>query len=160
LTYLLQRTGEEKAGNPDEQREATDEIHNEFNPVFRSSSRQTDRSRTSSFFSRRTSSPHHTQVPTLRHPTTPSIRRAQSTEPGQEPASGRMSSLSGMFRPSPSLRASFASRRSRVGTQEATSYEQPAQGSSYDFAHEMILKSVRDADHIEGMENVRACCDG
>jgi hypothetical protein len=159
LSYLLQRTGEEQSGNHADQGEATDDVH-EFNPAYRSSSRQTTRSRTSSFFSRRTSSPHHTQVPTLRHPTTPSIKRAQSTEPGQEPPSGRMSSLSGMFRPSPNFRASFHSRRSRVGAQEAAEYQVPEEnGSNYDITRTLASGSVL-TNHIEGMENVRACCDG
>jgi hypothetical protein len=162
LSYLLLRTSD---GEQDE----TNEIQDEFNPAFRTTSRQTERSRTSSFFSHRTSSPFshraaspaHAQVPTLRRPGTPS-RRAASTEPGQEPASGRFSSLSGMFRPSSALRNSFTSVRKRESQQDVSvsSPELPENDSKYDLAQELVLKNVREGEHIPGMENVRACCDG
>jgi hypothetical protein len=67
-----------------------------------------------------------------------------------------------MFRPSPRIRASFASQRSKIGAQEATAHEQGRETPTGepDVALQMLFKSVRDSEHIPGMENVRACCDG
>jgi hypothetical protein len=165
LSYLLQRTGDENGVITEEQR---DEI-SEFNPAARSLSRQTMRSRASSYLSHRTSSPfshhsspQHPKVPTLRHPASPS-KRAMSTEPPQE--SGRLSSLSGMFRPSSALRNSFSTRRSRTAAQESDAYVPADNDSNYDLTQELATKHVQNAEqfagHVEfGMENVRACCDG
>ncbi|KAF2477379.1 uncharacterized protein BDR25DRAFT_234 [Lindgomyces ingoldianus] len=154
LSYLLLRTGEEQV----EQKFATDEIQNEFNPGFRSSSRQTGRSRASlsSHVSRRTSSPHHAQIPTLRQPSTTSQRASSQT-----PGSGRFSSLSGVFRPSPGgIRSSFSSRHSKASAQEASTYGQSEPShSAEDLTREMMEQRQRDMDRLE-MENVRACCDG
>ncbi|KAF2270124.1 hypothetical protein CC78DRAFT_574241 [Lojkania enalia] len=150
LSYLLMRTSEEVEG----QKETNNEIQNEFNPSFRSSSRQTGRSRASysSHISRRTSSPHHVQIPTLRH--TSSQQQTTSADPRHGSMSGRLSSLSGVLRPS------FSSRKSRASAQDATTYEQPNyQHSAEDFTRELMEKSERDMSHLE-MENVRACCDG
>ncbi|KAH7117848.1 hypothetical protein B0J11DRAFT_441702 [Dendryphion nanum] len=146
LSYLLMRVGDQ----PGEQNAPTDEIQDEFNPGYRSTSRQTGRSRISmsSYVTRRTSSPHHTSVPTLRPAPTPH-QRASSTEPGQESSSGRMSSLSGVFR------GSFSSRRSR--TSAVTAYSQPERDSRADLMEEMMEQNMNDSDQLV---NVRACCDG
>lgn len=167
LSYLLLRTGD---GEQDDAQ--THEIQDEFNPAYRTTSRQTARSRTSSFFSHRTSSPfshrasspQHIQVPTLRPAGTPS-RRAASTEPGQEPSSGRLSSLSGMFRPPSALRNSFTSTRNRISQQDVTvttPADSPEMGSSkFDLTNELARKALHESDgNVPGMENVRACCDG
>lgn len=164
LSYLLLRTADGEQEDSDER----SEIRDEFNPAFRATSRQSVRSRASSFFSHRTSSPFshraaspaNVQVPTLRRPVTPG-RRAISTEPGQEPASGRLSSLSGMLqRPGSALRNSFTSTRRRTDAQDVSAYEPSETSSHYDLTHELAAKSVRDREHLAGMENVRACCDG
>ncbi|KAF2248236.1 hypothetical protein BU26DRAFT_531612 [Trematosphaeria pertusa] len=73
LLYLLKRAGE---GEEEQKSEAADEIQNEFNAGYsRSTSRQTGRSRASlsSYASRRASSPHHAQIPTLRQSTASDI---------------------------------------------------------------------------------------
>lgn len=164
LSYLLLRTADGEQEDSDER----SEIQDEFNPAFRATSRMSIRSRTSSFFSHRTSSPFghraaspaNVQVPTLRRPVTPA-RRTISTEPGQEPASGRLSSLSGMLqRPGSALRNSFTSTRRRTDAQDAAAYEPSETSSHYDLTQELAAKSVRDREHLAGMENVRACCDG
>ncbi|KAF2015431.1 hypothetical protein BU24DRAFT_346506 [Aaosphaeria arxii CBS 175.79] len=145
LSYLLMRVDE----GQNEQHAGTDEIQNEFNPTFRSMSRQTGRSKASmsSHYSRRPTSPHHAQIPTLR-PASASQQRAASTEPGQERPSGRLSSLSGKFRDS------FSSRRSR--TNGVATYEQPERDSRLDMAEQMAEQSMQEDQLI----NVRACCDG
>jgi predicted nucleic acid-binding Zn-ribbon protein len=157
LSYLLR--GADGEGTEQQQPEE-EEIHNEFNPAYRSSSRQTGRSKASvtSNVTWRTSSPHHAEIPTLRHPTTPTPQRAPSTEPG--PESGRFSSLSGMFRPNSALRNSFHSRKGRQSVQ-ATGSEQPDERSSaHDLVQQLADQRVHDNNHPDEMVNVRACCDG
>lgn len=154
LNYLCQRVGEGEQ-QPQEQRSThVDEIQDEFNAGYRSSSRQTGRSRASmsSYVSRRASSPHHAQIPTLRPSATPQ-QRSSSTEPAQGSVSSRFST---MLRPASAMRGSFSSRQSRTSAQEAITYEEPSNTN---------MELGRDIhDHIEreidGMPNVRACCDG
>jgi hypothetical protein len=159
LSYLLMRTGDVEH----EQQLAEDEISNEFNAGYsvRSSSRQTGRSRTSrtsSFVNtHHTSSSTYTGHPTLR-PSAGPIQHAQSTDPDQDAASGRLSSLSGRL--TSGFRGSFASRRSRVSAQEATVQQAAERDSRMDLTQELAEQRVRDSSHLEGMENVRACCDG
>lgn len=152
LSYLLLRTSEEK-----EEQTATTEDPQEFNPSFRSSSRQTGRSRASlsSYVSRRTSSPHHREIPTLRHSLAPP---QQTASPDRVSISGRLSSLSGVFRPSSALRGSFSSRRSRSSAREASTEQQVIRDSAEDL-RQVIEQQERDAYRME-LENVRACCDG
>ncbi|KAF2657229.1 hypothetical protein K491DRAFT_595335 [Lophiostoma macrostomum CBS 122681] len=161
ISYLLRKVDGGEAG---EQKTMDDEVQNEFNGGYRSSSRQTGRSRASltSWTSRRTSSPHH-QIPTLHR--SPSSQRPTSTEP---PA-GRFSSLSGKLsvRPTSVMRGSFASWRSgRSSAQGSTTYEQPQARDSRADMMQDILKAneaeaarERETDRID-MVNVRACCDG
>jgi hypothetical protein len=153
LSYLLLRTTEEK----DEQT-ATSEDVQEFNPSFRSLSRQTGRSRASlsSYVSRRASSPHRAQIPTLRHSLAPPQLTAS---PDRGSLSGRLSSLSGVFRPNSALRGSFSSRRSRSSAREASTVEQSPVRDSAEDLRQVIEQQERDADRLE-LENVRACCDG
>jgi hypothetical protein len=102
-----------------------------------------------SYVTRRTSSPHHAEVPTLR----PSQQRALSTEPVQGSASSRFSSI---LRPTSAMRGSFSSRRSRTSVQEATTYEEPS-NANMDLSRDIHDHVERDLDN---MVNVRACCDG
>lgn len=152
LNYLCQRVDESQ---PQDQKPATtDEIQDEFNAGYRSASRATARSRASmsSYVTRRTSSPHHTQVPTLRQ--TPA---AQPRAPSTEPVHGSMSSrFSSILRPTSAMRGSFSSRRSRTSVQEATTYEEPDIAKT-DLGRDLQDQVERD---LGNMVNVRACCDG
>jgi hypothetical protein len=152
LNYLCQRADE---GEQMEQKPATtDEIQEEFNAGYRSSSRATGRSKASmaSYVTRRTSSPHHAQVPTLRQSTV-SQSRALSTEPAQASVTSR---FSGILRPTSAMRGSFSSRRSRSSVQESTTYEEPS-NANMDLSRDIHDHVERDTDN---MVNVRACCDG
>jgi hypothetical protein len=163
LNYLCQRVDEgEQQKSPtksdQEQKAATeDEIQDEFNGGYRSSSRQTGRSRGSmaSYATRRTSSRDYGQVPTIRQShVTP--HRATSTEPLVH---GSVSSrINSMLRPSVSaLRGSFTSRRnSRTSATESATYEEPS-ASNMDLSRDIHEHVERDQDF---MPNVRACCDG
>jgi hypothetical protein len=152
LNYLCQRVDE---GEQQEQKPATiDEIQDEFNAGYRSSSRATGRSRASmaSYVTRRTSSPPHTQVPTLRQSTA-----AQPRAPSTEPVHGSMSSrFSSILRPTSAMRGSFSSRHSRTSAQESTTYEEPDIGKT-DLDRDIQDQVERD---LGNMVNVRACCDG
>jgi len=159
LSYLLLRTGTER----EEEGGMTTEDVEEFNPGYvRSTSRMTGRSRASvsSYVSRatvRTVSPQR-QHPTLRAPSRASQHssRSQSVQP-QASFSGRLSSLSGVFKSTQSVRGSFSSRHSRQSlAQEAALYEKEASDSAEDL-RAVIEAQERDADRLE---NVRACCDG
>jgi hypothetical protein len=152
LNYLCQRVDE---GEQQEQKPAaTEEIQDEFNGGYRSSSRATGRSRASmaSYVTRRTASPQK-QVPTLRQQ--PSEPRAASTEPPQ--AHGSVSSrFSNILRPTSAMRGSFSSRRSRASVQESTTYEEPSD-AKMELGRDIHDHVERD---IDNMVNVRACCDG
>ncbi|KAH8724252.1 hypothetical protein GQ44DRAFT_773189 [Phaeosphaeriaceae sp. PMI808] len=152
LNYLCQR---EEEGEQHEQKPvANDEIQDEFNAGYRSSSRATGRSRASmaSHVSRPTSSPHHAQIPTLRQ-ATESQQRSTSTEPTQSSVSTR---FSGILRPTSAMRGSFSSRRSRSSMQGSTTYEEPSD-VKMDLGHDIHDQVERDFDN---MVNVRACCEG
>ena len=163
LNYLCQRVDESEqqkspAKSDQEHKAATeDEIQDEFNGGYRSSSRQTGRSRGSmaSYATRRTSSRDYGQVPTIRQShVTP--HRATSTEPLVH---GSVSSrINSMLRPSVSaLRGSFTSRRnSRTSATESAMYEEPSV-SNMELSRDIHEHVERDQDF---MPNVRACCDG
>ena len=150
---MLKRTDEDEGGQPSEQ----GEIQSEFNGGYRSSSRQTGRSRASyaTYNTQRTSSPYHGDVPTLRPPVTSSpSKRPVSTDPDQGTTRNRFSS---MLRSSSAMGGSFSSRFSRVSSaQEAVSYEEP-NNSATDLSRELVEANERDADRLL---DVRACCDG
>ncbi|KAJ4409854.1 hypothetical protein N0V91_002330 [Didymella pomorum] len=153
LNYLCQRV-EEGAEEPEQrppESPAANEIQDEFNAGYRSASRATGRSRVSntSRMSRNTTLDHD-EIPTLRqHHVTP--QRAASTEPGQTSSmSGRFSSL---LRPNSAMRGSFSSRRSRI---DENTFEEPST-ATMDLSREIHDHVERD---IEGMVNVRACCEG
>ncbi|USP77631.1 hypothetical protein yc1106_04905 [Curvularia clavata] len=159
LNYLCQRIeeGDEKTSPVSEQRPGTDEIQDEFNGGYRSSSRMTGRSRASvaSYATRRPSSRDTTQVPTLRQ-SNYTQQRALSTEP---PAHGSVTNrFTSMLRPSATnIRGSFSSRRSsKTSAPETPMYEEPS------AAHMELSRDIH--EHLERdedfMPNVRACCDG
>ncbi|KAJ4293999.1 hypothetical protein N0V90_007688 [Kalmusia sp. IMI 367209] len=152
LAYLLKRTENGDEGQPAE----ANEIQSEFNAGYRSSSRQTGRSRASysTYNTRRTSSPHHAQIPTLRQSTVSSPRPV-STEPGQSSVGSRFSS---MLRSSSAMRGSLSSRFSKTSAQEAVTYDEP-NNSAADLSRELVESNARDADRL-AMLDVRACCDG
>jgi len=151
------RTGNDNEG---ERGEAEDDIK-EFNPSYasRSASRQTGRSRASfaSYTSRRTSSPQRSQYPTLGSRQPSSGLRASSQDPAQGSMSGRFSSLSGMFRPTSALRGSFSSRKSQVSMQDPSLYQPSEPRDSAEDLRQIIRQQEEETD---GLENVRACCDG
>jgi hypothetical protein len=163
LNYLCQRVDEneqQKSPTKSDQEQkaaAADEIQDEFNAGYRSSSRQTGRSRgsMSSYVTRRTSSRDYAQVPTIRQShVTP--HRATSTEPLVH---GSVSSrINSMLRPSvTALRGSFTSRRnSRTSATESATYEEPS-ASNIDLSRDIHDHVEREQDF---MPNVRACCDG
>jgi hypothetical protein len=159
LNYLCQRVeeGDEKSSPVSEQMPATsDEIQDEFNGGYRSSSRQTGRSRASvaSYATRRASSRDPGQVPTIRQ-STYNQQRALSTE---APAHGSVASrFSSMLRPSASaMRGSFSSRRSSKASAPETTYEEPS-ASHLELGRDIHEHLEHDEDF---MPNVRACCDG
>lgn len=149
LRYLCQRVDEteQQVQRP----VASDEIQDEFNGGYCSSSRATGRSKASmaSYVSRQTTSSQH-QIPTLRQSTI-SQQRAVSTEP-QGSVSSRISSF---IRPTSAMRGSFSSRRSQSSIHNATP-EEPASANT-DLGREFQEQIERD---IDNMVNVRACCDG
>lgn len=156
LSYLLVRSGTER----DEGGNVNPEDIHEFNPAYaRTSSRQTERSRASlsSYQSHRTSSPQRQAASLAHRQSAAAAQRASSLGPNHNSMSGRLSSLSGMFRPNSALRGSFSSRRSRSSMQEASVYDPSVTHDSAEDLRQVIEQQERDADRLE---NVRACCDG
>ncbi|KAF2836844.1 hypothetical protein M501DRAFT_939130 [Patellaria atrata CBS 101060] len=157
LSYLLLRTSAER----EDEGALTAEDVEEFNPGgYRSSSRMTGRSRASlsSYHSRTTrdASPNRIQQPSLtsRNPST--AQRASSVQPSGS-LSGRLSSLSGMFRPQSTIRSSLSGRRSRQSTGHGEIYDASVVHDSAEDLRQVIQSQEREADRLE---NVRACCDG
>ncbi|EON64472.1 hypothetical protein W97_03704 [Coniosporium apollinis CBS 100218] len=168
LSYLLLRTSSER----DDEAHMTDADVDEFNPSYdRSQSRATRVSHASlsSYNSRttRTSSPQRNGVPTLAQRQSAAAERVQNgttatqtQAPGnasQGSMSGRLSSLSGMFRAPSGMRGSFSSRRSRHSQQPEMIYDAPVVHDSAEDLRRVIETQEREADRLE---NVRACCDG
>lgn len=152
LSYLLKRSDDGEGAQPSE----PNEIQSEFNGGYRSSSRQTGRSRASRATSNsyRATSPYHGEVPTLRQSTVANQRSA-STEPGQQASVGAR--FSTMLRSSSAMRGSF--RLSKASAPEPishASYEEP-NNSAADLSRELIESNQRAADRLV---DVRACCDG
>jgi hypothetical protein len=152
LNYLCQRVdeGEQQVQKP----AANDEIQDEFNGGYRSASRATGRSKASmaSYVTRRSVSPHHAQIPTLRHSTV-SQSRATSTEPVQPTLTSR---FSGILRPNSAKRGSFSSRLSRTSVPEPPAFEEPS-NANMELSRDIHDHVERDFDN---MVNVRACCEG
>ncbi|KAF1917231.1 hypothetical protein BDU57DRAFT_445158 [Ampelomyces quisqualis] len=153
LNYLCQRVDETEQPAP-KPVPASDEIQDEFNGGYRTSSRATYRSRASmsSYVTRRTASP-HAQIPTLRqrHSTV-----SQQRSPSAEPQGSVSSRFSSMLRPTSAMRGSFSSRRSKTSLQDATTYEEP-RNTNVELNRDLQDQMERD---IDNMVNVRACCDG
>ncbi|KAK8214397.1 anucleate primary sterigmata protein A [Phyllosticta capitalensis] len=171
LSYLLLRTSQERDGEESvNDRSITAEDAREFNPSYggsRTTSRMTGRSRVSlsSYNSRTTkaSSPRRSRLDTITKRRA-AAERGTLTTPSPSSMSGRLSTFSGMFGHAGTLRGSFSSRRSRLGTRDAGSAA--GNGSIYDASviqdsaedlRQVIEAQERDADRLE---NVRACCDG
>jgi predicted nucleic acid-binding Zn-ribbon protein len=156
LHYLIKRTEDGDERQPSE----PNDIQSEFNGGYRSSSRQTGRSRAShaTYDTRRTSSPYHAEVPTLRQSTIMNQRSA-STEPGQSSVGARLST---MLRSSSAMRGSISSRFSKASAQEAVTYEEPS-NSAADLSQELVESNERAAERaaeLHRLVDVRACCDG
>ncbi|KAJ9622689.1 hypothetical protein H2203_006339 [Taxawa tesnikishii (nom. ined.)] len=180
LSYLLLRTSDEKAAM---KREDSDGQLNsadveEFNPQFgRSASRNTGRSRMSlsSYNSRttRTSSPvkrtHAGDAPSLaarqsaaaQRSTAPVSQAAPPASPQRRQSqnhgslSGRLSSLSGMFKPPNmgTVRGSFSSRRSKSSMSnrrdEGAIYDASVVSDSAEDLRAVIERQEREADRLE-----------
>ncbi|KAJ9639497.1 hypothetical protein H2199_006532 [Coniosporium tulheliwenetii] len=166
LSYLLLRTSSER----DDEAQMTDADVDEFNPPYdRSQSRanRVSHASLSSYNSRttRTSSPQRNGVPTLAQRQSAAAERTQNgtiaTQPqgnsNQGSMSGRLSSLSGLFRAPSGMRGSFSSRRSRHSQQPEMIYDAPVVHDSAEDLRRVIETQEREADRLE---NVRACCDG
>lgn len=156
LNYLCQRVevGDEPSLQEEKKDAATDEIQDEFNAGYRSASRQTARSRASasSYVTRRASSPHHAEIPTLRH----SASAQQHPAPPERSQSSVSSRFSSILRPTSAMRGSYSSRYSKTSQQESPTYEEP-NDTNMELGREIHDHVERD---IDGMMNVRACCDG
>lgn len=164
LSYLLLRTSQERE---DDTNALTSEDVDEFNPGYfsRWTHRTKSRASLSSYNSRttRTSSPQRPNVPSLAARQSAAAERAHAspTQPSNlekhGSLSGRLSSLSGMFRPSSSVRGSFSSRRSRPSEHGTEIYDASVLQDSAEELRQVIEQQEREADRLE---NVRACCDG
>ncbi|KAL2357811.1 putative nuclear migration protein [Cryomyces antarcticus] len=182
LSYLLLRTGPEREN--EDGNTTSEEVIKEFNPsIGRRLSRMTGRSRTSlsSYHSRttRTSSPQRNQAsmqaPTLTqqravdtsqrsyNKTPEPDRQQREMQSNHGSMSGRLSSLSGLFRPPSNVRNSMSSRRGRSSVsgrappQDPAIYDAPVVHDSAEDLRQIIAQQEREADRLE---NVRACCDG
>ncbi|THX27821.1 hypothetical protein D6D10_09352 [Aureobasidium pullulans] len=167
LSYLLLRTGSER-----ENEEMTQDMVDEFNPTMRSQSRNTVRTRMSlsSYNSRTTRNsspqrPHASEVPSLanRQSAAASQRRGAQTPGSADGSQGRMGIMGNLFKsPGGSMRGSFSSRRSK----SAMSTRRPLEPTIYDAS--VVEDSTEDLGAVltghmhnhDGLENVRACCDG
>lgn len=171
LSYLLLRTSAEREEYVDG---VTAEDVDEFNPTWRSTSRNTGRSRRSlsSYASRttvRTASPvkHQLQHPTLTQRQSVPAQRASVTQRSQSAApvpsrsfSRRLSSIGSAFRSSSAARGSVSSRYTTQTAQTAEVADTTSSVTAHDSAEDLravIESQERDADRLE---NVRACCDG
>ncbi|TKA77706.1 hypothetical protein B0A49_02238, partial [Cryomyces minteri] len=181
LSYLLLRTGPEREN--EDGHTTSEEVTQEFNPsIGRRLSRMTGRSRTSlsSYHSRttRTLSPQRNQAsmqaPTLTqqravdtsqrsyNKTPEPDRQQREMQSNHGSMSGRLSSLSGLFRPPSIVRNSMSSRRGRSSVsgralpQDPAVYDAPVVQDSAEDLRQIIAQQEREADRLE---NVRACCD-
>ncbi|KAK0654089.1 Anucleate primary sterigmata protein A [Lasiodiplodia hormozganensis] len=166
LSYLLLRTNsaneDEPAPHEKEMTPNSDEA-SEFNPgLARRNSRQTAHSRMSlsSYNSRgtRNSSPQRSRLASIAKRRAAEQRSATLTPTTPGSASGRFSSLSGLFRPqTANFRGSFSSRRSKISGQDASIYDASLANDSAEDLRRTLEAQEAEADRLE---NVRACCDG
>lgn len=164
LSYLLLRN---PADNEDQENNITLEDIDEFNPGFRSNSRQTARMSISSYNSRAARN-----MPKQRAASAMSVRTAATPGRASPALSGRSqgsalqvpddsrqssaSRLSSIL--STTIRGSFAGRAGRY----AHSHHGDQDESAHDRDSAEDLRQVIEKQELEGdrLENVRACCDG
>jgi hypothetical protein len=157
LSYLLLRTNGEEADDHDI---TVDDI-DEFNPTFRSNSRQTGaRMSLSSYNSRTTSAskPRATSALSIRPAVTPGrVSPALSAPQNSTIRQGSASRLSSVL--TATIRGSFSSRRGRHTPVQAESIYDASvvDRDSAEDLRQVIERQEREADRLE---NVRACCDG
>lgn len=163
LSYLLLRNSDENGEEPENS--ITLEDIDEFNPGFQTSSGQTQRMSFSSSQSRTLRNP-----PKQRAGSAMSIR--QATTPGREsPALSAPSQCSPFLVPDQSrqgsssrlstilnttIKGSFG-RKGRHGHSSSSVHEHVHEHPSIDDLRQAIEREDREMD---GLENVRACCDG
>lgn len=164
LSYLLIRNSEENGEEPENN--ITLEDIDEFNPGFRSNSRQTARMSFSSSQSRTVRNP-----PTQRAASAMSLR--QTTTPGRVSPALSVPSQSSPFLVPDQTRQSSSSRLSTIlnttikgsfGRKGRHGYSNSSvhDGSVHDHPSIDDLRQAaeREEREMDGLENVRACCDG
>ncbi|KAI9894603.1 MAG: hypothetical protein M1814_001958 [Vezdaea aestivalis] len=154
LSYLLLRTGSNGAPAGDYTAEELDE----FNPSLLPRGRGTASLR--SFASRNTRRSDATGVSQTPTQIRNTDRSSQPHQAPREQQGGSISRLSNYFVPS-SMRGSFSSRRSRHSQAGVVA----GQGSVYESSElhdsaEDVREAIERGEGEDGLENVRACCDG
>ena len=164
LSYLLIRNSEENGEEPENN--ITLEDIDEFNPGFRSNSRQTARMSISSSQSRTVRNPptqRAASAMSLRQPTTPGRASPAMSVPSQSspflvPDQTRQSSSSRLSTIlNTTIKGSFG-RKGRHGYSNSSVHD----GSVHDHPSLDDLRQAaeREEREMDGLENVRACCDG
>lgn len=175
LSYLLLRTGTNASGTDRDGNDLTAEDIAEFNPSYNNRASSRSRLSLTSWRSRRSSDPAQasftsrhgppTQQQSLPPSQTATQNASHSSRQSSQPQQSQQKSRGGSFssriseywKPS-SHRGSISSRHSR------TSVQQAAMGSADDVAVEDSTEDLRrvieHVDRQQGVENVRACCDG
>lgn len=163
LSYLLLRDSDD---NSDGKNSITLEDIDEFNPGFRSNSRQTARMSFSSAQSRTLRNPINQRAGSamsFRQPTTPgrvspALSAPQQSSPflvpdqSRQSSSGRLSTILNT-----TIKGSFG-RKGRHGYSTSSVNEGSINGQpSMDDLRQAVAREEREMD---GLENVRACCDG
>ncbi|RMJ21464.1 hypothetical protein PHISP_07668, partial [Aspergillus sp. HF37] len=163
LSYLLLRNSGEHG--EDQENNITLEDIDEFNPGFRSHSRQTGRMSVSSYNSRTRNWPKQraTSAMSVRTMGTPGraspafSRRSQGSNLQVPDGAGRRSSsrLSSIL--STTIKGSLSSRTGRHASSQTGGHDESPRGAdSADDLRQVIEKQEEEADRLE---NVRACCD-
>jgi hypothetical protein len=179
LSYLLLRTN----GTSDLEPYSIEDI-SEFNPRVYGTTSRTSRptaSSLSSYNSRTTRNtsiqPAHSSTSASRAPLNHTLSSASTSSQQQETPQpppqpeqstlrhGSMSRLSNIFKQGTgTVRGSFGSRRSGASTVDERGIANPGNGSIYDASvvHDSTedLRPAEPVQESEGLENVRACCDG
>ncbi|RJE24091.1 hypothetical protein PHISCL_03580 [Aspergillus sclerotialis] len=165
LSYLLLRNPSDS--NEDQENNITLEDIDEFNPGFRSHSRQTARMSISSFNSRTARN-----APKQRAASAMSVRTAATAGRASPALSGRSqasalqvpdetrqtsaSRLSSIL--STTIRGSFAHRNGRYSHSLHGDHDEG--GRDRDSAEDLRQMTERQESEVDRLENVRACCDG
>ena len=162
LSYLLLRDSDD---NGEDKSSITLEDIDEFNPGFRSNSRQTPRMSFSSAQSRTLRNPAKQRAGSamsFRQPTTPgrvspALSAPQQSSPflvpdqSRQSSSGRLSTILNT-----TIKGSFG-RKGRHGYSTSSVNESSVHQPSMDDLRRAVEREEREMD---GLENVRACCDG